>query len=242
MPRLPEKTTESTAFLDLDGARPVAVVLRRSAQTRRISLRVSGLDGRVTLSIPKSLPKATALGFLSEKKEWLRKALEGVPQQIPVIIGSTILFQGTPLQIACDGEARRIRLEGQTLFVPADPDGTITPARVAAFLKDQARRALVSAAHSYAARLGKQVAAISLRDTRSRWGSCTADGRLMFSWRLIMAPPPVLDYVAAHEAAHLCHMDHSRAYWACVSGLMPDYQRHRAWLRQNGAHLHGYRF
>lgn len=241
MARLPYKPLEQTERIELDGTPKVEVTLRRSARTKRMSLRVSGLDGRVTLSIPKSLPKATALGFLSEKQDWLRKALERVPQRLSATIGSTILFRGTPLHIAT-GTTARMHHEGQTLFVPADPDGTRTPARVAAFLKHHARGALVPAARAYADVLGKPVTAISLRDTRSRWGSCTADGRLMFSWRLIMAPPPVLDYVAAHEAAHLRHMDHSRAYWACVADLMPDYQRHRTWLRQNGADLHGYRF
>ncbi|WFE76122.1 M48 family metallopeptidase [Roseinatronobacter sp. S2] len=241
MARLPNKPLEQTERVELDGTPGIEVTLRRSARIKRMSLRVSGLDGRVTLSIPKSLPKATALGFLSEKQDWLRKALERVPQRMPATIGSTIMFKGAPLHIAA-GTTARMHHDGHTLFVPADPDGTRTPARVAAFLKHHARGALVPAAQAYADALGKPVAAISLRDTRSRWGSCTADGRLMFSWRLIMAPPPVLDYVAAHEAAHLRHMDHSRAYWACVAGLMPDFQHHRTWLRQNGAHLHGYRF
>jgi len=83
---------------------------------------------------------------------------------------------------------------------------------------------------------------VSFRDTRSRWGSCTAQGRLMFCWRLAMAPTVVQDYVAAHEAAHLVHMDHSRAYWGAVARIMPDYAHHRAWLRSHGAALHGYRF
>lgn len=237
----PDKITDTTEVIALEGAPSIQVMVRRCPRARRMSLRVSGLDGRVTLSIPKTLPKAAALGFLAEKADWLRGALQRIPKQTPVQIGSTIAFKGLPLHIA-SGPARRIHHEGDTLFVPPDPNGDKTPARVAAFLKDHARMALVPAARAYAQKLGEPVTSISLRDTRSRWGSCTADGRLMFSWRLIMAPPVVLDYVAAHEAAHLRHMDHSRAYWACVAGLMPEYQRHRSWLRQNGADLHGFRF
>jgi len=122
------------------------------------------------------------------------------------------------------------------------PEGGLTGPRVAAFLKTRARDRLVPMAGKYAAALGRQVAAVSLRDTRSRWGSCTAQGRLMFCWRLAMAPPEVQDYVVAHEAAHLVHMDHSRAYWASVAQVMPGYSAHRAWLRGHGATLHSYRF
>jgi predicted metal-dependent hydrolase len=96
-----------------------------------------------------------------------------------------------------------------------------------------------AACDRHAAALGRQPRALSLRDTRSRWGSCTHDGRLMFSWRLAMAPPEVLDYVAAHEVAHLAHMDHSPAFWAATARLMPDYARHRAWLRAHGARTAG---
>ncbi|MBE0554766.1 MAG: M48 family metallopeptidase, partial [Rhodobacteraceae bacterium] len=94
----------------------------------------------------------------------------------------------------------------------------------------------------YAGLLGRRVTGITLRDTRSRWGSCTAAGRLMFSWRLIMAPPAVLDYVAAHEAAHLVEMNHSPAYWAVVGRIFPGWQAQRGWLRRHGPGLHALRF
>ena len=92
---------------------------------------------------------------------------------------------------------------------------------------------LRAACDRHAAALGRSYQAIVLRDTRSRWGSCTSDGRLMFSWRLAMAPLAVLDYVAAHEVAHLRHMDHSPRFWAAVAGLVPDYAQHRDWLRRH---------
>ena len=109
-------------------------------------------------------------------------------------------------------------------------------------LKARARDALVPAARRYAELLGRQATSIALRDTRSRWGSCSAAGRLSFSWRLAMAPPEVLDYVAAHEAAHLTEMNHAPRYWAVVERIMPDYQRHRAWLKSEGRKLHDFRF
>ena len=108
--------------------------------------------------------------------------------------------------------------------------------------KGGARDRLAGACDDYAALLGKPYARITLRDTRSRWGSCTSDGRLMFSWRLIMTPPEVLDYVAAHEVAHLAQMNHSPAFWAEVTRIYGDYQAPRQWLRDHGGGLHRYRF
>jgi len=230
-----------TEIVHLAGPPAITVTLRRAAGLRRLSLRVSGLDQKITLSVPRHLPQSEALAFLSEKEGWLRAALARAPERSSVGLGSVIPFRGEPVRITAH-PSRRIVLEGGHLFVPADPDGTQTAPRVAAFLRDRARAALVPAARKYAAEVLRPIAAITLRDTRSRWGSCTADGRLMFSWRLIMAPPVVLDYVAAHEAAHLAHMDHSAAYWACVARLMPDYATHRAWLRTHGTTLHGYQF
>ncbi len=108
----------------------------------------------------------------------------------------------------------------------------------AAFLRALAQARLTAASDRHAAALGRCYTAMALRDTRSRWGSCTDRGRLMYSWRLAMAPPEVLDYVAAHEVAHLVHADHSPAYWAVVRAVFGDPKPHRAWLRTHGAALH----
>lgn len=226
----------------LPGPPPLCVSLRPSARARRLSLRVSGIDGRVTLSIPRAVAKAEALAFLREKEGWLRGAMARVPQPQSVRAGSEILLRGQRVTILEDAAMRRVTESGRALLVPADAGGARTGPRLETWFKASARAALFGASETYAAALGRRFTAISLRDTRSRWGSCTAQGRLMYSWRLIMAPPEVLAYVAAHEVAHLAHMDHSRAFWACVAGLMPDYQQHRQWLRAHGAQLHGYCF
>lgn len=225
----------------LQGTPEIAVVLRRSGQARRLSLRVSGLDGRVTLTLPKSLHLKDALDFLQDRESWLRAAVTRLPEICPVAIGRDILLRGDRLRIT-QGTGPRIRVVDGQLLVPPDPTGTRTAPRLATFLKTSARAALVPASERYATALGRPISAITLRDTRSRWGSCTAQGRLMYSWRLIMAPPEVLHYVAAHEVAHLQHMDHSRNFWACVAQLMPEYKQHRHWLRDNGALLHSYCF
>jgi len=225
----------------LQGAPAISVVMRRSRQARRLSLRVSGLDGRVTLTMPHSLELNQALEFLQDRESWLRAAMTRLPQRCFVTLGGDILFKGEILRIS-ESTGARIRVHDAQLLVPPDPTGTHTALRVATYLKASARTALVPAAQRFAAQLGRPFSAITLRDTRSRWGSCTGQGRLMFSWRLIMAPPQVLEYVAAHEVAHLKHMNHSRAFWGCVGQLMPDYPLHRDWLSENGARLHGYSF
>ena len=223
----------------LPGSPPVDVELRRSARARRFSLRVSRLDGRVTLSLPLAAREGDAMKFLSAQEGWLRAALARMPGIAVVGIGSVLPVEGQMLALV-SGAGRNVRVEGDSLLVPGDPGRA--GMRAVAYLKVLARDRLVAACDHHAAQLGRGFTKVSLRDTRSRWGSCTSDGGLMFSWRLIMAPPAVLDYVAAHEVAHLAQMNHSPAFWAVVKGLCPGYGAHRVWLRGQGQTLHGYRF
>jgi predicted metal-dependent hydrolase len=138
------------------------------------------------------------------------------------------------------GNGRLVRPDGDMLLVPGAPDRVA--ARIAGFLKQTARDRLAASSDHYANALGRSYTRLTLRDTRSRWGSCTADGGLMYSWRLIMAPPEVLNYVAAHEVAHLAEMNHSDAFWQVVTRLYGDYRAPRRWLREKGGDLHRYRF
>jgi predicted metal-dependent hydrolase len=219
----------------LPGDPPVEITLRRTARARRFSLRVSQLDGRVTLSMPLRAHEAEALAFARDKAAWIRQMLAGTPQRQVVAPGQKVLFEGRQLTVQ-SAKIRAVRVEGDCLLVPG-ADAQVG-ARVQAFLKLMARQRLQRATERYSAELGLSFRRITLRDTRSRWGSCTADGALMYSWRLIMAPPAVLDYVAAHEVAHLAEMNHSPAFWAVVAGLMPEYKPHRQWLRRQGSALH----
>lgn len=223
----------------LPGSPPVEITLRRSAQARRFSLRVSRLDGRVTLTLPLRAREAEALAFVRDQEGWIRRALSDVPEAASVGIGSVLPLEGRPLTVR-PGSGRSVRVTDDSLLVPGDPASV--PLRLATFLKAMARERLAAACDRHARSLGRPYARLTLRDTRSRWGSCTQDGCLMFSWRLILAPPPILDYVAAHEVAHLAQMNHSPAFWAEVARLDPDYAAHRAWLRRQGQALHGFRF
>ncbi len=215
----------------------VPVDLRRSARARRISLRVSTLDGRVTLTVPNHVKTEVALDFAKEKSDWIVKALEKQSPIVPVGIGARVPVLGEMHNIV-PGQGRSARVKDGVIEAPEGRVGV----SVQVLLKVLAREHLVAASDRYAAKLRRSYGRITLRDTRSRWGSCSHEGNLMYSWRLVLAPQNVLDYVAAHEVAHLAHMDHSKSFWAAVADLCPDYEAPRGWLRREGAGLHSYRF
>jgi predicted metal-dependent hydrolase len=221
----------------LPGEPPVPLTLRRSARARRISLRVSSLDGRVTLTLPASVPDREAVAFAAEKAGWIRDHLARHPSAVMVAHGAQIPVEGVLRRIT-PAEGKRVQLGAAELAVPgARPGRTLQR-----FLRELARDRLAEASDHYAARLGRSYARLTLRDTRSRWGSCSSEGGLMYSWRLIMAPPEVLRYVAAHEAAHLVEMNHSADFWALVGEIYGDYAPPRQWLRREGNGLHRYQF
>lgn len=223
----------------LPGSPPVEVTLRRTARAKRMSLRVSRLDGRVTLSLPPRAHEDEAMAFLRAQEGWIRKALVNVVPMGTVGLGAEIPLEGQVLRLVA-GTGRSIVIVEDEMQVPGD--AARAGVRVAAYLKHRARDRLAQASDKYAFQIGRRYRTLTLRDTRSRWGSCTAEAGLMYSWRLIMAPPLVLDYVAAHEVAHLAEMNHSARFWAVVADLMPDYERHRRWLKTQGHALHSYRF
>lgn len=215
------------------------VRLHRSSRARRFTLSLR--DGReARLTAPSHAPHAETVRFLDRHRGWLREALERVPRGQTVAPGATIPVDGQPLRLETGPRGLRVcRIEGGALLLPP---GRMAGPAVSAFLALRARDTLVPAAQRAAERLGRTARRISFRDTRSRWGSCTADGDLMFSWRLAMAPEAVRDYVAVHEAAHLVEMNHGPRFWALVADLRPDWRHQRAWLRREGPGLHRFRF
>ncbi|MFK7835229.1 MAG: M48 family metallopeptidase [Sulfitobacter sp.] len=223
----------------LPGDPPIPLILRRSARARRISLRISQLDGRVTLTMPKRLAAREALDFARTKEGWIRKHLAERGEDVDVRLGAEVPVGGQLLRVV-PGQGRSVTLGYKEIAVPGPADRV--GARLGAYLKELARDRLAGACDDYAALLGRSYSRITMRDTRSRWGSCTSDGALMFSWRLIMSPPEVLDYVAAHEVAHLAEMNHSPAFWAGVERIYGPYKAPRGWLRTHGNTLHRYRF
>lgn len=221
------------------GHPPIDVSVKRSARARRLSLRVSGVDGKVSLTIPRFSTTNEARGFLHDKESWIRKHLENQQPVVQVRPGVILPVEGIPREVVASS-TRAVRLYPDRIEVPKA--ATHQSVRLKAFLKTLARDRLGHASAQYAARVGRDFSRITMRDTRSRWGSCTSEGNLMYSWRLIMAPPVVLDYVAAHEVSHLVEMNHSQAFWDTVETLMPQYATHRAWLRKEGSALHRFQF
>ncbi len=223
--------TAGTIRLDRPG---VDIAVRRHARARRLILRVTHGTNDVTLTIPARTPMRAAEEFAARQADWLARALAAHPPTAPVAWGLELPVEGRPVTLAAaPGPAR---IEGERLLLPG-PEARLV-GQLKGFLKALARDRIVAATDRYAAQLGLTVARVQLRDPRSRWGSCADSGALMFSWRLIMAPPPVLDYVAAHEVCHLRHMNHGAAYWKLVERICPDFDAQRDWLRRNGPGLH----
>ena len=215
----------------------LAVQIKRSRRARRMSLRVSAIDGRITLTLPPHVPMRSAQAFLDEKQDWIRQAVEKCPAAVPVQIGAQLPIAGHLCPIV-EGPGRAARLTHGVIEAPKHRTGAAT----LALIKQMARERLSTATARFASALGETHGRITLRDTRSRWGSCTSDGNVMYSWRLVLAPLDVLDYVAAHEVAHLRHMNHSPQFWAAVDQLYPGYDTPRHWLRTHGTSLHRYQF
>lgn len=218
----------------------VTVRLHRSVRARRFTLSVRDGAGEARLTAPAGACRAETVQFLDRHRGWLRAALDRVAPAVSIAEGSHLPVLGTPRLLVAGGPGVRVcRLDGDRLLLP---HGRAPGPAVAALLKALARGSLVPAAQAAADALGRPIRGISLRDTRSRWGSCTARGDLMFSWRLAMAPAAVQDYVAVHEAAHLVEMNHGPRFWALVERLRPDWRMQRAWLRRHGPALHRHAF
>ena len=217
----------------------IPLKLRKNARARRMTLRISRVDGGVTLTVPRGVSEREALAFAEEKRDWVVGHLSKQVGPELVGSGSRLDVGGQSFEIVQGSEKRLTIGDGRiTLPTPAGK-GRI---HLQTWLKEQARIALTCASDRYAERLGRRYTRLTLRDTRSRWGSCSSAGALMYSWRLILAPKFVLDYVAAHEVAHLQEMNHSADFWRVVDQLYGPHSDARSWLQHEGPKLHRFRF
>ena len=215
---------------------PAPLELRESPRARRMTLRLDAARGLVQVVVPAGLAEAEAVRFVGRHAGWVRTHLAKLPPAQPFAEGAHISVLGVDHVIRHEPFIRGIGVrEGGEIRVGGRIEHL--PRRVRALLIAEARARLTERARATAALLGAKVRGITLRDTRSRWGSCTSAGRLSFSWRLILTPEPVFDYVVAHEVAHLCEMNHSPRFWALVTKLCPDAARLRCWLRAHGPEL-----
>jgi predicted metal-dependent hydrolase len=209
---------------------------RRSKRAQRVSLRIDPRGGSVVITLPPRAARAAGMALLVDHAEWVTERLAALPGATEMIDGAFVPVDGIPLRIRQVARlAGGARLEGGEIRVAGDP--ATQARRVGELLRAEAlkRMSRLVAAKCGAAGLAAQ--RVTVKDTRSRWGSCSADGALMFSWRLVMAPPSVQDYVAAHEVAHLRHMHHGPAFWALVQSLTRHAVSADAWLRTEGPAL-----
>ena len=224
------------------GERNAPIEVRINRRARRLIVRVDALRGVVIVTAPSKRAIPEAVAFAQSRADWVRAcfAEAGPPQ--PFVDGGVMPYRGGFFQIVNEGAPRapvRMIASGQgqeKIYVGGD--AAHVNRRVTDWLKKQARLAFTERTDQYANILNAKRGPISIRDPRSRWGSCASNGALSFSWRLIMAPPWVLDYVAAHECAHLLHLDHSPAFWKVVKDLGFDEPAARAWFRAHGEALH----
>lgn len=214
--------------------------LEVNPRARRLILRLDRKAGEAVAVAPsrRLLPEAAA--FAEARLDWIIGQLDAAETvRVPLAEGAIVPLRGTPTRLTSAGTGRLPCLDAgdpQVLRLPGAEE--TLPARAERYFRRAAKEDLAVAVARHAGRLGVKWRRISIKDTRSRWGSCTADGNLAFSWRLILAKPDILDYVAAHEVAHLIEMNHSPAFWAVVERTCPDWRRARRWLRNEGTALH----
>jgi len=232
-------STGNFEHLPLANGDVAPVRIRVDGRAKRISIKVDRIGGVVTLTAPTRAALPAARRFLSTRTRWIAEKRAAMEPMQPFLPGANVPVLGRERRIVHAPKARDpVRLTPSELHVGGAESAT--PDAVAKFLKAEAKRRLSAAADEHAARIGETVAAVTVRDTKTRWGSCGATGRLSFSWRLVMAPELVLNYVAAHEVAHLRHMHHGPEFWSLVAELDPDWEEAEVWLKLEGPGLRRY--
>lgn len=220
---------------------PALLELRESARTRRFTLRVDAARGLIQVVVPPGVAESEVHRFVGRHADWVRQRVAALPVPVPFVDGAEVPILGRLYRVRHDLRHRGgPAADAATAVLTVGGGAEFLARRVRDYLTRLARREIGERVRTKAAALGAGVSAVSLRDTRSRWGSCTAAGRLSFSWRLIMAPEAVLDYVVAHEVAHLKEMNHSKRFWSLCAGLTTDVAAPRAWLKAHGAGLFRY--
>jgi predicted metal-dependent hydrolase len=230
-----ESAGRARELVQLPGG-PAQVEWRRSKRARRISLRIDPAGGAVIVTLPLRAGRRAGMALLVSEAPWVAERLAALPAPLTLADGAELQIEGAPHRIChCPTGRFAARLAENRLEVCGDPH--FLPRRVTDFLRSEARRRLSARAVATAARAGLAPRRVVVKDTSSRWGSCTSDRSISFSWRLLLAPSFVQDYVVAHEVAHLRHMNHGPDFWSLVHHLTPHEQAAREWLQRHGAGL-----
>jgi predicted metal-dependent hydrolase len=216
---------------------PLAYTVRRSSRARRVRITVQP-DGAVQVTLPARAPERDAAAAVVELRPWIdRRRREAAARAVRLARPEgTVPYLGELLELVPEPGRTRAHRRGAALHVPAGE-----PSRAEAierWYRRAARDEIGPRLDVAAAAVGRPYTRLSIREQRTRWGSCSATGAMSFNWRLLLAPPEVLDYVVWHEACHLVHLDHSPRFWAELARHRPDFRAPQAWLRRNGAALH----
>jgi predicted metal-dependent hydrolase len=226
------------------GGEAFPVLLRRHAQARRYTLAIRAATRDVVLTYPLRGSLKQASEFAQKHGAWIAARLRKLPEATPFAHNVVIPLRGVDTCIEHRPDARGVvwleKNENRPNALCVAGREPHVHRRVCDYLKREAKRELDAASRQIAAKLGVSVKRISVRDQVSRWGSCSTSGVLSYSWRLILAPPFVLEYLAAHEVAHLVEMNHSPRFWRVVERVYPDFERAKAWLSMHGSDLHRY--
>jgi predicted metal-dependent hydrolase len=221
--------------LDLDG-RSIPMMVRRSPRARRIHLRIDTVDAAIELVLPRWAGLAQGLDFARANRRWLTQRIADLPARTPFADGTVIPVLGELLTIRHQpGQRGPAHRGGDALHIGGRPEHVAR--RVRDWLKAEARARFAAMARELAATIGRKPGPIRLTDPRTRWGSCSPEGAIALSWRLVLAPPEVTRYVVAHEVAHLAELNHGRRFWRVVGELIGDHDTARLWLRRHGAQL-----
>ena len=219
----------------------VEVHVKLNPRARRLIVKVHPTSGEVSVIAPSKRALERALEFARGQMEWIARQLARVPVRVELKPGAHVPLRGEDHVIVRGEDGRSpVWLDAGEAVIHVGGRAEHASRRLLDFLKRQARAELETRAVAYATRLGTRIRRITVRDTKSRWGSCSSTRSLSFSWRLILAPPFVLDYVVAHEVAHLIEMNHGPQFWRLVHELVGDVKRPQSWLHQHGASLHRY--
>ncbi len=212
--------------------------LKPNPRARRIALRIDASGDAVEIVMPRRASRVEAMRFLEANRGWVEQRLASLPPRVAYVAGASVPIFDVAYEIKSVERVRgrgAVWIEAGTLCVTGDP--SFLARRVRDFLRAEAKRELSERSHVLAESIGKKVTHVTVRDTVSRWGSCARSGHLSYSWRLIFAPEAVLDYVVAHEVAHLAEMNHGPKFWALVDQLHPAVKTQRLWLNRNRARL-----
>ena len=208
---------------------------RRSRRARRVSLRIDPREAAVVVTLPPRAGRTAGMSLLMNHADWVVERLAALPGHVRFADGALVPLYGIEHHIRHVGGRGGVRAICREILVGGEPE--FLPRRVADFLRAEARKRMSALVRDKAEQAEVTARRVSVKDTQTRWGSCAANRNLAFSWRLIMAPRFVQDYVAAHEVAHLRHMNHGARFWALVDALTPHTEAAVAWLRDEGPRL-----